>query len=94
MDEFKDQLPSEDVTKMKEKITEVRAKLEDKENMDPEAIKETVNDLQQSSLKVGIGFLLQSRSFFFDLLLNYDFLLSLQDIRIKKLSAYLFVNYL
>eukprot|EP00088_Acartia_fossae_P018093 TRINITY_DN203_c0_g1_i4.p1 TRINITY_DN203_c0_g1~~TRINITY_DN203_c0_g1_i4.p1 ORF type:complete len:681 (-),score=274.77 TRINITY_DN203_c0_g1_i4:798-2840(-) len=52
MDEFKDQLPSEDVTKMKEKITEVRAKLEDKENMDPEAIKETVNDLQQSSLKL------------------------------------------
>jgi len=52
MEEFKDQLPSEDVTKMKEKITEVRDKLQDKENMDPEAIKQTVNDLQQSSLKL------------------------------------------
>merc|ERR1712109_298246 len=52
MDEFKDQLPSEDVTKMKEKITEVRDKLQDKENMDPEDIKKTVSDLQQSSLKL------------------------------------------
>jgi len=52
MDEFKDQLPSEDVAKMKEKIAEVRDKLQDKENMDPEQIKSTVNDLQQSSLKL------------------------------------------
>jgi len=52
MDEFKDQLPSEDVTKMKEQIVEVRSKLEDKENMDPEVIKQTVSDLQQSSLKL------------------------------------------
>ena len=52
MDEFKDQLPSEDVAKMKEKVQEVRDKLQDKENMDPEAIKATVNELQQSSLKV------------------------------------------
>ena len=52
MDEFKDQLPSEDVTKMKEKIAEVRTKLENKDSMEPEAIKEAVNDLQQSSLKV------------------------------------------
>merc|ERR1712189_69808 len=52
MGEFKDQLPSEDVTKMKEKITEVRDKLQDKENMDPEEIKKTVSDLQQSSLKL------------------------------------------
>ena len=52
MDEFKDQLPSEDVAKMKEKIAEVKAKLEDKDNMEPEVIKETVNELQQSSLKV------------------------------------------
>merc|ERR1712019_800 len=29
MEEFKDQLPSEDVAKMKEKITEVRDKLQD-----------------------------------------------------------------
>merc|ERR1712079_105185 len=52
MDEFKDQLPSEDVAKMKEKVQEVRDKLQDKENMDPEEIKKTVNDLQQSSLKL------------------------------------------
>merc|ERR1712089_54056 len=47
MDEFKDQLPSEDVAKMRERITEVRDKLSDKESMDPEAIKATVNELQQ-----------------------------------------------
>merc|ERR1712059_105740 len=35
MDEFKDQLPTEDAAKMKEKITEVRGKLENKETMDP-----------------------------------------------------------
>ena len=52
MDEFKDQLPSEDVAKMKEKITEVRDKLADKENMDGETIKATVSELQQSSLKL------------------------------------------
>merc|ERR1719381_456314 len=52
MEEFKDQLPSEDVSKMKEKIAEVREKLQDKESMDPEAIKSTVNELQQSSLKL------------------------------------------
>merc|ERR1711953_1667313 len=52
MEEFKDQLPSEDVAKMKEKIVEVRDKLQDKENMDPEDIKKTVSDLQQSSLKL------------------------------------------
>merc|ERR1719234_1464926 len=45
MDEFKDQLPSEDVAKMKEKLA-------DKENMDGETIKATVSELQQSSLKL------------------------------------------
>merc|ERR1712106_592753 len=52
MEEFKDQLPSEDAAKMKEVIVDVRGKLEDKENMDPEVIKKTVSDLQQSSLKL------------------------------------------
>merc|ERR1719290_709227 len=52
MEEFKDQLPSEDAAKMKEQITEVRQKLENKDNMDPEDIKKTVSDLQQSSLKL------------------------------------------
>ena len=52
MDEFKDQLPAEDVAKMKEKITEGRDKLADKDNMDGETIKATVSELQQSSLKL------------------------------------------
>merc|ERR1712241_647205 len=52
VEEFKEQLPSEDVAKMKEKIQEVRDKLQDKETMDPEDIKKTVSDLQQSSLKL------------------------------------------
>jgi len=52
MDEFKDQLPAEDVAKMKEKIAEVKDKLADKENMDGETIKATVSELQQSSLKL------------------------------------------
>merc|ERR1711887_357232 len=52
MEEFKDQLPSEDVAKMKERIAEVRVKLENKDSMDPEEIKAAVNELQQSSLKL------------------------------------------
>ena len=52
MEEFKDQLPAEDVTKMKEQIDEVRAKLANKDSMRGEEIKKTVGDLQQSSLKL------------------------------------------
>jgi len=52
MEEFKDQLPAEDATKMKDSIKEVRDKLANKDNMDPEEIKKTVNDLQQQSLKL------------------------------------------
>merc|ERR1739846_256572 len=52
IEEYKDQLPAEDVTKIKEKIAEVREALTNKDNMDPEEIKKTVNDLQQSSLKL------------------------------------------
>merc|ERR1719373_187235 len=52
MEEFKDQLPAEDVTKMKEQIDEVRAKLANKDSMTGEEIKKTVGDLQQSSLKL------------------------------------------
>merc|ERR1711863_101195 len=52
VEEFKDQLPSEDVEKIKTQITEVREKLADKENMTGEEIKKTVSDLQQSSLKL------------------------------------------
>merc|ERR1712122_304962 len=39
-------------TKIEEKIAEVREALTNKDNMDPEEIKKTVNDLQQSSLKL------------------------------------------
>ena len=52
VEEFKDQLPSEDVTKIKAQITEVREKLAYKENMTGEEIKKTVSDLQKSSLKL------------------------------------------
>ena len=52
VEEFKDQLPSEDVTKIKAHITEVREKMADNENMTGEEIKKTVSDLQQSSLKL------------------------------------------
>ena len=46
MEEFKKQLLSEDVAKMKEKIQKAREKLQDKENMDPEDIKKDVSNLQ------------------------------------------------
>jgi len=52
MEEFKDQLPAEDASKMKDQIKEVREKLANKDEMDPEEIKKTVSDLQQSSLKL------------------------------------------
>merc|ERR1712200_243052 len=52
MEEFKDRLPSEDVAKMKERIAEVKVKLENKDSMDPEEIKAAGNELQQSSLKL------------------------------------------
>merc|ERR1712200_61320 len=52
VEEFKDQLPSEDVQKIKTQIAEVREKLADKDNMTGEEIKKTVSDLQQASLKL------------------------------------------
>ncbi len=52
MEEFKDQLEAEEVQKMKDKIAEVREKLAQKDEMDPEEIKKTVSELQQSSLKL------------------------------------------
>merc|ERR1711997_1144762 len=52
MEEFKDQLNAEDASKMKDQIKEVREKLANKDSMDPEEIKKTVSDLQQSSLKL------------------------------------------
>merc|ERR1719445_1200178 len=52
MEEFKDQVPAEDVTKMKDQIKEVREKLANKDEMSGEEIKKTVSDLQSSSLKM------------------------------------------
>merc|ERR1712045_694687 len=52
VEEFKDQLPAEDVEKIKTQITEVRGKLAEKDNMTGEEIKKTVDELQKSSLKL------------------------------------------
>merc|ERR1711936_489724 len=52
MEEYKDQLPAEDVTKMKTQIQDVREKLANKDEMSGEEIKKTVSDLQSSSLKM------------------------------------------
>merc|ERR1712088_423982 len=52
MEEYKDQLPAEDVTKMKTQIQDVREKLANKEYMTSEEVKKSVSDLQQSSLKL------------------------------------------
>lgn len=52
MEEFKDQLPADECTSLKEKIAKMREVLANKENETPENIKSTVNDLQQASLKL------------------------------------------
>ena len=49
---WQDQLNAEDASKMKDQIKEVRDKLANKDSMDPEEIKKTVNELQQQSLKL------------------------------------------
>uniref|UniRef100_A0A2R5LMH1 Putative molecular chaperone dnak n=1 Tax=Ornithodoros turicata TaxID=34597 RepID=A0A2R5LMH1_9ACAR len=52
MDEFKDQLPAEECTKLREKIAKVREILANKEKESSETIKQATNDLQQASLKL------------------------------------------
>ncbi|BES98923.1 heat shock 70 kDa protein cognate [Nesidiocoris tenuis] len=52
MEEFKDQLPAEECTKLKEQITQVRELLAKKDDADPEEIRKTVSSLQQASLKL------------------------------------------
>jgi len=52
MEEFKDQLPAEETTKIKEQMTKVKDMLANKDTIDPETIKKEVSDLQQSSLKL------------------------------------------
>jgi molecular chaperone DnaK len=52
MEEFKDQLPSEECDKMREKIADVKNKLANKDSETGDSIREAVNDLQQTSLKL------------------------------------------
>ncbi|XP_073995895.1 heat shock protein 70 cognate 5 [Rhodnius prolixus] len=52
MEEFKDQLPSEECDKMKQEISKVREMLAKKDEVDPEELRKTVSTLQQSSLKL------------------------------------------
>jgi len=52
MEEYKDQLPLDEVEKIKEKITTLKQTIADKDSKTPEEIKNDTNDLQQASLKL------------------------------------------
>ncbi|XP_042896938.2 heat shock protein hsp-6 [Parasteatoda tepidariorum] len=52
MDEFKSQLPEEEVTNIKTKISEVRQLITNKDQESPETIRKAMQELQQSSLKL------------------------------------------
>ncbi|KAK7067617.1 Stress-70 protein, mitochondrial [Halocaridina rubra] len=52
IEEFKDQLPTDESDKLKEQLTKVKELLANKDNTDPEEIKKQVGDLQQASLKL------------------------------------------
>ncbi|XP_012734058.2 stress-70 protein, mitochondrial [Fundulus heteroclitus] len=52
MEEFKDQLPADECTKLKEEITKVRDLLANKDSETGENIKQAANNLQQASLKL------------------------------------------
>merc|ERR1712228_197657 len=52
MEEYKDQIPSEEYDKLKSKIEETKTTLEDKDSHTGEEIKTKVSDLQQASLKL------------------------------------------
>nr|AKB96210.1 heat shock protein cognate 5 [Cherax destructor]WLO59331.1 heat shock protein 70 [Cherax destructor] len=52
IEEFKDQLPAEESSKLKDQISKVRELLANKDTADPEEIKKQVGDLQQASLKL------------------------------------------
>jgi len=52
MEEYKDQLPSEEYEKLKTKIEETKTMLANKDNESGEDIKAKVSDLQQASLKL------------------------------------------
>jgi len=52
MEEFKSQLPAEECEKLKKEIAELRTMLANKDTADPEVVRKTTNQLQQSSLKL------------------------------------------
>jgi len=52
MEEFKEQLPAEECTKLREHIATVRELLANKDSKDPEDIKKATSQLQQASLKL------------------------------------------
>jgi len=52
IEEFKDQLPADEAQKLREQITAVREKLNNKDNETAESIKAVTNTLQQASLKL------------------------------------------
>jgi len=52
MDEYKDQIPSEEYEKLKAKIEETKTMLANKDSHEGEEIKAKVSDLQQASLKL------------------------------------------
>ncbi|KXJ28181.1 Stress-70 protein, mitochondrial [Exaiptasia diaphana] len=52
MEEFKDQLPSDETDKLKEEIAKVREVLANKENETGETIRQAYSELQQKSLKL------------------------------------------
>lgn len=52
MEEFKEQLPADECTKLKTQITEVREIIAKKDEKDPEEIRKAYSTLQQASLKL------------------------------------------
>lgn len=52
MEEFKDQLPAEECSKLRDQIAQVREFLANKDSKQPEEIKKATNELQQASLKL------------------------------------------
>lgn len=52
MDEYKNHLPQDECDNLRGEITKLRNLLTNKENTDPEAIKQATNTLQQASLKL------------------------------------------
>uniref|UniRef100_A0A1W7RAB7 Heat shock 70 kDa protein n=1 Tax=Hadrurus spadix TaxID=141984 RepID=A0A1W7RAB7_9SCOR len=52
MEEYKDQLPADESTKLKEKIAHLRELMANKEKQTPESLREATQSLQQASLKL------------------------------------------